>query len=101
LNAGDVWYGILEEKVKSSDTFIILLGKTTLESQYVRSEIQWALNTPNTTIIPILHNDFDEAQLEGEFRALKHTNYIRIQTENAIEYNSMLNQLLTGINLIS
>lgn len=58
LNLGDDWHPQLQNKVQSSTYFICLIAPTTLQSEYVRKEIQWAQAT-GVKMIPVFHNGFD------------------------------------------
>jgi hypothetical protein len=58
LTLGDDWHPALENKVKTSAYFICLVGPETLDSKYVRQEIDWAIKR-NVKIIPVFHNGFD------------------------------------------
>ena len=99
LEAGGNWHADLEDRIKSCDYFIILLGKDTLSSPMTVKEIQWALKYERT-LIPIWHSGFDlnadewvdvdEAVKE----AIQQTNAIIVQDESANGYNSAIVELL-------
>jgi len=71
LDLGDDWHPALEEKVKESAYFICLVGPTTLESQYVRQEIKWAIEA-NVRIIPVFHNGFNSSAELNKLLVEKH-----------------------------
>jgi hypothetical protein len=52
LEPGEDWHAGLKERIQSRDYFILLLGQTTLQSDYVIKEIEWALEK-GLAIIPI------------------------------------------------
>ncbi len=58
LDLGGVWRDDLANAIKERDTVILLLGPTTLYSEYVRLEIELALNN-GKRIIWFRHNGFD------------------------------------------
>lgn len=104
LSCGDEWHGVLENKVKSSHVFIVILDKNTLASPYVRQEIHWARSTNNLKIIPILLAGYSKEDLQqdqnGELGFLLEKNLIQAKESTSAEFISMTNQLLAGINLI-
>jgi hypothetical protein len=54
IEPGDDWETRLRREVAGRDYFVSLVGPTTLESEYVRQEILWALDA-GKQIIPIWH----------------------------------------------
>lgn len=100
LQAGDAWHAELEEKVRQSRYFVCLIAPETLSSEYVITEIRWALSTPTVTAIPIWHNGFD-GTVESEFDIpadimdfVKQTNAIAVKNESADDYNTAVIKLL-------
>ena len=99
LEAGGVWHADLEEQIKATDYFIILLGKETLSSPMTVKEIQWAIKYKKT-IIPLWHSGFnlnDEQwpDIPTPVRdAVQQTNAIIVQNESASGYNSAIVELL-------
>lgn len=99
LEAGGNWHADLEERIKSCDYLIILLGEGTLSSSTTVKEIQWALQYERT-IIPLWHSGF--ALQEEEWPdvptsvrdAIQQTNAIIVQDESASGYNSAIVELL-------
>jgi len=71
LTLGDDWHPALEERVKTSAYFVCLVGSSTLKSEYVRQEIEWALEA-SVTIIPVLHNGFDAGSPVNKLLVEKH-----------------------------
>ena len=63
---GDRWEKRLEQSVRECDVFICLFSMKTLESEYVRDEIEWALDS-DCRFIPILHNGYKG---EGDYAEL-------------------------------
>lgn len=63
---GDNWQERLEQSVRDCDVFICLFSTKTLESDYVRDEINWALDS-DSRFIPILHNGYKG---EGDYAEL-------------------------------
>lgn len=66
IQPGDEWHAQLEQIVRGSRYFILLIGDGTLESDYVQQEIAWALSTPNTVIIPVLHDGLSQSVLSPD-----------------------------------
>ena len=104
LEAGGNWHADLEERIESSDYFIILLGKDTLCSDMTIKEITWALQY-NRAIIPIWHSGFDIgdkkwAQVEDKAKVvIERTNAIIVQDESASGYNTAIVQLLNRFGI--
>ena len=99
IEPGDDWETRLRSEIMACETFVCLIGPTTLKSDNVRQEILWALEA-NARVIPIWHNGFDRTQLD-EFKARfpqLDTFYgkqaILIEPENASTYKTTINQLL-------
>jgi len=99
LEAGGVWHADLEEQIKATDYFIILLGKETLSSQMTVKEIQWAIQYEKT-IIPLWHsrfklNDEQWPDIPTPVRdTVQQTNAIIVQNESASGCNSAIVELL-------
>jgi TIR domain len=53
LRAGDEFSPILKHAVTRSHNLVVLIGRTTYESQWVRQEVEWALEA-NNRVVPIL-----------------------------------------------
>ena len=92
---GDEWHAILESRVRQSNIFIPVIGPTTLESDYVKEEVEWALeNETARRIIPIVHAGFSPADLDkSPFPALAKKNPIHIREDNAADLFSAVQQL--------
>ncbi len=92
---GDEWHAILESRVRQSNIFIPVIGPTTLESDYVKEEVEWALeNETARRIIPIVHAGFTPADLDkSPFPALAKKNPIHIREDNAADLFSAVQQL--------
>jgi len=99
LQPGEDWHAGLKERIQQYDYFVVLLGKETLKSEYVRKEILWALEA-NLIILPIWHNGFeynraDWPDLEPEIdEVLRNRHTIRVIEENALAYDGALTELL-------
>lgn len=104
LQAGDDWHAELEQNIKTSDYFIVLLGNETLNSEVTIKEIQWAIEG-NATLIPIWHNGFkfdakDWSKLPDEIsQALSSTHTIRVLEENPLTYDTALRELLNRFGI--
>ena len=94
LIPGAEWNAQLKQQIQHSRYFIALIGKTTLESPYVMQELKWATES-NCTIISVLHNG---ARMEGAApEALKTRHAISVTAENALGYETAVNQLLNSL----
>jgi hypothetical protein len=99
IEPGDEWHAQLEAEVSSRESFICLIGPTTLESKYVRREIAWAL-AANARIIPIWHNGFDGTQVAEiqkiypELGPFLDKQAIPVEQENPVAYEGAIIQLL-------
>lgn len=94
IDPGDEWYNLLERRVKSSNIFIACIGPSTLQSEYCQREIQWALETNSTRIIPVLHGGFTPDDLPGSpFPELQLKNVIYIPEETAAAIYTGMEQL--------
>lgn len=106
IEPGNEWHAQLEHEVKRRDYFICLVGPTTLESEYVREEIAWAL-AAKARMIPIWHNQFNDTALAaiqkrypelGDFFARQ---AIRVEQENPIAYEGAITQLLNRFGMMT
>jgi len=104
IQAGDDWHAQLEDEVDKRDYFILLLGgKETLISPYVRREIEWAMQS-NSIIIPIWHNEFEYKSSAFDVspeidRMLSMTHTIRVLEESASAYNTAIVELLNRFGI--
>lgn len=95
IDPGDEWHALLEKTVRQSQYIIALIAPGTLESSYVRREIEWALDARGIHIIPVWHNGYTG---EGEYpEALSSKNAIRIKEESAEEYELAMIKLLNRL----
>lgn len=98
---GDEWHALLEKRVKSCNVFISVIGHGTFDSEFVRREVHWALETPGVRMIPVLHTGFKPDDLAGSaFPELQHKNVVVIQDETALEFYDALEQLKHVFGLI-
>jgi hypothetical protein len=94
LVPGSEWNAQLKQQIQRSRYFIALIGKTTLASPYVIQEIEWAAES-NCTIISVLHNGADMDDSTPEI--LKRRHAISVTEENALGYETAVNQLLNSL----
>lgn len=92
IDPGAEWRAYLEKMVRECRYFILLIGPTTLESEYVREEIEWALNTPGCVIVPVTHNGFQRDHSFSE--ALAARQVIEVRRESAEDYELAVIKLL-------
>jgi hypothetical protein len=98
LVPGANWRTELKERIQKSDYLIALLGKETLKSDVVETEILWAMDA-KTKIIPIWHGGFkasgEMTETTGEIaKLLQETHTIRVLEESALGYNNAMVELL-------
>lgn len=104
LQAGDDWHAELEERIRKSDYFLLVLGKETLNSEVTVREIGWALKH-KVTMIPVWHHSFqfqagDWPLLPAEVsQALANTHTIRVIEENPLTYDTALRELLNRFGI--
>jgi hypothetical protein len=98
IQPGDNWHAQLKGQIQQRDYFVLLIGKETLASPYVRDEIRWALEG-DVEILPVWHNGY--SYKEGEYdlspeihRVLSSTHTIRVLEESALAYNNAIVELL-------
>lgn len=95
IEPGDDWHPKLEEKVKSCEAFVCVIGPKTLDSQYVRNEIRWAQNgDKNSLILPVWHNDYDGSHENDNIRGKQ---AVIIESENAKNYDSAVDEVLNRL----
>lgn len=105
IEPGSEWHAQLEQEVKSREYFICLIGPSTLESEYVREEIAWAL-AAKARIIPIWHNGFGDAALtEMQARYADLAGFfgkqaIKVEQENPVTYEGAITQLLNRFGMM-
>lgn len=98
ISPGEGWEDRLYNEIARCEHFICLIGPNTLESEYVRQEIIWAIERGARTI-PIFHNGFstmvDQAQNDyPELKAFLQRNAIIVEKENAKAYEGAVIELL-------
>lgn len=104
IQPGDDWHAYIREQIEAHDFFILLLGKHTLNSDVVRDEITWAIES-KATILPIWHNGFvyspeEGANLPTEINhVLQNTHTIRVLEESALAYNNAIVELLNRFGI--
>jgi hypothetical protein len=105
IEPGNDWHAQLENEIKTREHFVCLVGPATLESEYVRQEIRWAVLSQKR-IIPIWHNGFNDDTLIAlqarypDLAVFFERQAIRIEQENPIAYESAIIQLLNRFGMI-
>lgn len=101
IMGGDNWETLLKEKVTQADHFVSLIGEKTLASPHVQHEINWAFESDQIRIIPILHSGYTVQQMvaeHGELGAKLANKHIRVITEEkAADYEEALNFILRSL----
>lgn len=94
LVPGEEWNAELREHIQSCRYFICLVGPSTLESPHVTQEINWAAEC-GCTVISVWHNG---ARMSDSAPAvLQKRHAITVTEENALGYETAVNQLLNGM----
>lgn len=94
-NPGDVLHAEFEQRVRESDYLVCLIAPTTMESNYVIAELEWALDAPSVNIVPIWHNGFVAPHDYPQELAAR--NAIRVSEESAEAYNTAIIRLLNRL----
>lgn len=105
LRGGDDWDAVLQAKIIHSDYFVALIGPTSLQSDYVRKEIQLA-HDKGLRIIPVLHSGMTDATLrqaksngDGIAAILETRQAIKIEDERARDYNAAVVDILNVLGI--
>jgi hypothetical protein len=94
LAPGEQWHARLESEVNAREHFICLVAPGTLESPYVRQEIEWAMKHKKRTI-PIWHNGFQPSDSDYTgFKDFLNSNAIIVENENVKAYNNAVLEIL-------
>jgi hypothetical protein len=107
LAVGDDWHAKLEEVVASNNNFIVLIGQQTLNSRYVRQEIEWAYKN-HKAIFPVWHKGFKGLNQENSSyeitEAIQYVigtvNATIVEAENPKQYNAALDELLSSFGIV-
>jgi|GEM_PF-3043192 len=91
LRGGKPWVEQLQDAVKVFDVFVLVLSPDSVESPYIRDEIEWA-KANNKPILPILYRDCTVPD------DLKDIQYIPFQST---KYNEALFELTTTIRTLA
>ena len=94
LVPGSEWNARLKQQIQQSRFFILLIGKTTLDSSYVIQELEWAVES-QCTIISVWHAGARVDDSTPEFLRSRHA--ITVTEENALGYETAVNQLLNSL----
>jgi hypothetical protein len=106
IEPGNEWHAQLEQEINRRDYFVILVGPATLDSEFVREEIIWALAS-KARIIPIWHNGCDDhvlAEMQDrypELGAFFDKQAIKVEQENPVAYEGAITQLLNRFGITS
>jgi hypothetical protein len=94
LAPGEHWHARLEDEVKSREHFLCLVAPDTLQSEYVRQEIEWAQKHGKRTI-PIWHTGFRPSDTDYTgFKDFLNSNAIIVENENVKAYNNAVLEIL-------
>ncbi|MBK8029216.1 MAG: toll/interleukin-1 receptor domain-containing protein [Chloroflexi bacterium] len=91
--AGEGWRERLKGTIEQSKYFVCLVGKDTLQSEWVQKEIEWAAEA-SCTLISIWHGcEMDETCPA----ALRERHAITVTGESAREYETAISELLNAL----
>jgi len=93
LVAGQEWNKALEDRVKAARYFVLIVGQTTLDSPYIKGELNWA-EQYGATIISIWHGCKPD---ENAPKVLSSRHAIIVENESALGYETAINQLLNSL----
>jgi len=94
LVVGEAWHAQLEERVRDCRYFVILIGRTTLDSPHVLQEVAWA-EKYGKTIISVWHNTAHINENTPDSLRTRHA--ITVKGESALDYEIAVNQLLNSL----
>ncbi len=94
IRAGEDWHEEVVDKIEHCDTFIILIGPATLESEAIQKEIRCAVRFERA-IIPIWHSGFVKGN--DYPAAIERPNAIEVPVESARHYEAAISQLLNDM----
>lgn len=100
LTLGQNWLEEIEHNIRSRQYFIIVLGPTTLQSEFVRKEIEFAALS-DCQVIPIWHNGFRFTPQPGLLekipltyrKLLGDTHTLIVEHENPAQYDYIIQRL--------
>lgn len=105
LETGEPWHPELEERVRSTDNFVILLGEKTLESRWVCKEIEWAV-TEKKRILPIWQPGFStndssqwQFELDEAHQSIERIQGIKVLEESPSGYHKAIVDLLNEFGI--
>ncbi|NJL96176.1 MAG: toll/interleukin-1 receptor domain-containing protein [Anaerolineae bacterium] len=94
LVPGDEWHRVLRQRVMDASVFISVLAPDSLASENVAEEVAWALESPQTRIIPVLHAGLRVEDLRaGAFPQLADKNLILLEEDRAADIYAALEQI--------
>jgi hypothetical protein len=95
LETGEPWHPELEERIKGSDNFVVLLGAKTLESRWVCKEIEWAI-TEKKRILPIWQPGFStndssqwQFELDEVYQSIQRIQGIKVLEDSPSGYHKV------------
>jgi hypothetical protein len=86
--AGERWEDAIEEAINASETILVILSPTSVESDYVKDELSFA-REEKKEIIPVL---YQSCKVPFRMRRIQHCDF-------TTDYNSGLTQLLKALDI--
>jgi len=92
LQAGTNWTDQIYQRIRTSDVLILILGTTTMNSEWVRREIDVARGS-GVTVLPVLvRDDFDKQDALNKFD-IPQVQYVNLLTGEKEQFKKLLDQL--------
>jgi hypothetical protein len=95
IRAGEDWHEEVTAKIEKCDSFIVLIGPTTLESDAIQKEIACAVRLKRN-IYPIWHNGFTKGKIYPA--AIDRIDAISVSVESARDYETAISRLLNAMD---
>ena len=94
IQKGEDWKERIKKAVEDAEVFVCILGPDFAKSKMMPIEIDWAVRS-GSRLITILHNNFSDEDNCPEI--LKRKQWIKVQEENAEEYDIAILKLLNAL----
>ena len=94
IQKGEDWEERIQRAVEDADICVCILGPNFAKSKMLLKEIAWA-DKSGSRLIPILHNNFSDE--ENAPPTLRRKQWIKVQQENAEEYDIAILKLLNAL----
>jgi hypothetical protein len=101
IPGGDDWHGLLEDRVRNSAVCVCVIAPGTLESDWVKKEIQWA---EDGLLLPVFHGGYDFESEKDSYpswlvASLQKPQWIEVKEETAKDYHNAIEEILNAVRL--